>query len=83
LLLKEGKVSSGALETTALEPTWFRFDGQNLAPAEAAVQLGSGYIEVLSSLGFTSGEIQTLLREKIVGQPNWRHLAENKYTDAQ
>jgi crotonobetainyl-CoA:carnitine CoA-transferase CaiB-like acyl-CoA transferase len=65
------------LETTALEPTWFRFNGQNLAPVAAAVPPGSSYTEVLLSLGFTSAEIQTMLTEKIIGQPNWRHLAEN------
>ncbi len=66
------------LETMALEATWFRFDGQNLAPVEAAAPPGSAYTEVLSSLGFTSSEIQTMLTEKIVGQPNWRHLAANR-----
>jgi len=69
----------GTLQTMALEATWFRFDGQNLAPVEAAAPPGSAYTEVLSSLGFTSSEIQTMLTEKIVGQPNWRHLAANRF----
>lgn len=77
------RTKCGGLETTALEPTWFRFNGQNLAPVAAAVPPGSAYTEVLLSLGFTSAEIQTMLTEKIIGQPNWRHLAENKDTDMQ
>jgi crotonobetainyl-CoA:carnitine CoA-transferase CaiB-like acyl-CoA transferase len=72
------RTRSDTLETTTLEPTWFRFDGQSLAPVEATAPPGSAYPEVLSSLGFTSSEIQTMLTEKIVGQPNWRHLAVNR-----
>jgi crotonobetainyl-CoA:carnitine CoA-transferase CaiB-like acyl-CoA transferase len=69
------RAKCNALETTAIEPTWFRFDGHILAPIEAPAPPGSAYEEVLSSLGFIADQIQSMLKDEVIGQPNWRHLA--------
>jgi crotonobetainyl-CoA:carnitine CoA-transferase CaiB-like acyl-CoA transferase len=69
------KAGRDGLQATVLEPTWFRFDGKTVAPVDTPTPPGSAHVDILSTLGFTSSEIESMFTGKIVGQPNWRHLA--------
>lgn len=69
------KTGGDGLEATVLEPTWFQFDGEALAPSAAPARPGGDAREILVSLGFSDQEIAAMLENEVIGQPDWRHLA--------
>jgi len=63
------------LRATVFEPSWFQFDGKQLAPVSEPPCPGGDSEKVLSSLGFSGEDIAAMQKANAVGLPNWRHLA--------
>lgn len=58
-------------ETEGFAPTWFVFDGESADCPGPTARIGSDAPEILSSLGYTSNEIERLLSAGIVGKTEW------------
>lgn len=67
-------VGQDGLTASVLEPTWFQIDGKSLAPSSDPPRPGGDAWTVLAKLGFAECDVAKMIKRKIVGLPNWRHL---------